>query len=312
MNRDPLGYVDGPNPTAFLLNDPLSQIDEHGLFSIQAFFDKVRNVGKRWFHPLLNRVKHTLDRFQFYNPVSKISQMLEGVGTLLLGSTFFNISGFYKEPAGDGVFGNGEIHDKIRFTYINGILNSQMHLEANLQMISESHGGANVHYSSRGTGGWAGDLFKACLIKCGYISNAARQLATTWKRMIREMGGTSGQGLIIHYAHSLGGTETLAASKLMSEEELKMVRVITFGSASLLKEEGFQDVLNVVDKRDGVCLISDPIAYIKALSGKQKNVVFIGSLIGVPFTAHLFDGYWEWWEGSQTEHLKSALPFLNI
>ena len=82
--------------------------------------------------------------------------------------------------------------------------------------------------------------------------------------------------MILHYAHSIGGTDTLMAKKLLTPSEQKMIKVITIGTASFLENEGFESVMNYVSLRDGVPYL-DPVGYIRALSYPDSNVVFLRS-----------------------------------
>jgi hypothetical protein len=128
------------------------------------------------------------------------------------------------------------------------------------------------------------------MAKFGYISPHAHQIAATWKEMIKELGGTESEGIIFHYAHSLGGTDSMMAKNLMTPEELKMIHMVTIGSASLISEGDFKSVINYVSRGDGVCPIADPLKYFSGLTDKnhENNVVFIGSFWfwGLPFTDH--------------------------
>lgn len=73
----------------------------------------------------------------------------------------------------------------------------------------------------------------------GYTGPTARRLAEGWRELIDEVGGVGNGGMIMHYAHSLGGVETARARRLMTPEEQKMIRVTTFGSPKVLSDEGF-------------------------------------------------------------------------
>jgi hypothetical protein len=114
-----------------------------------------------------------------------------------------------------------------------------------------------------------------------------------WKELIEEMGGVEGGGVIIHYAHSLGGSETDRARELLSPEEQKMIRVVTFGSSTLLRSGGFHSVVNHVSVNDGVCsFILEPFGHVRNYFDSNTNVRFHGSFLRAPYwpTDHLLNG----------------------
>lgn len=204
-----------------------------------------------------------------------------------LGGFFLTMSGWHVFSPEAGVYGVGEINDKVRITMINGILNRPETCQENLELISGAHADANLHYIFRPTEGWTWDLIKSMFVKFGYVSESSRLLAKVWRELIQEMGGVNGGGIIIHYAHSVGGTETYTASSLLTPEERQMIRIITIGSASMIPSSlGHESVVNYVSVRDGVSLL-DTQGYIMGLLSSESNVVYLGSFFGVPLIDHL-------------------------
>lgn len=242
----------------------------------QNFFSSVQ----RWLEklPLPAGDQETINNFD---------QTLELLAKGTLGEWTYNASGFYSHPGRSGVYGNGEIHDKVRITLINGILNDPVDHMQNLDLFCELHGGVNIHYIFRPYEGYTRDILRCACAKVGWVSQPARDLANKWKKLIAEMGGTEGGGLIIHYAHSIGGTDTTRARSLMTKEELKMIRVYTFGSASLIPNHSFQSVENYTSLRDGVSQLADPFSYLWGLLDAKCKVTYVGSPYGTPLVDHL-------------------------
>lgn len=189
--------------------------------------------------------------------------------------TLLRLFGYESYPARRGVYGNGEVHDKVRISLINGILNFPEHHLENLELFSESHAGINIHYIFRPCEGWSRDLMHCAMAKCGIISAQAHELALLWKTLIQDMGGVNGGGVIIHYAHSIGGTETYAAKSLMTPDELKMIRVYTLASATIIPNNGFAHVENYVSIHDGIPSVVDPVNFIWGLFDPQSNVTYL-------------------------------------
>lgn len=322
ISPDPFGLVESPNRYSFLLNNPLLLVDFYGLFSVRAVWQNFKEAAAKWLYTASDLYSKAYT--QIYTKIGQI-------GEFLLGKNLFLISGFYVEPPEYGTYGKGEIDPKLRLTFINGLFNLKHHFLYLIKLISESYGGNNVHYIYKGIEGWGRDMYKSLFIKFfGSISKDARQLATTWKKLINEMGGVKEGGLIIHFAHSIGGTETSRARTLMKPEELGMIRVITFGSPTMVSSEGFQDVVNIISCRDGVSMVFDPLRYFKTLMGNECNFDPLGyfkALMGIDckvvmigefkrcftcnFRDHNFVMYWDYWMSFENPDWANFHPHID-
>jgi len=219
----------------------------------------------------------------------RITASFEHIAEFLIGPTMFSFSGYDNYQTNYGVYGQREMNDKVRITLVNGILNHPADHLQHLDTFSQLHGGNNIHYIFRAFEGWSKDMFKSIASKFGFLSSQAELLAQTWRDMIAEMGGIEGGGTIIHYAHSIGGSETKNAKTLMTPEELKMIRVYAIATPTLLSNDGFQYVINYVSKRDGVCYL-DPIDYFMNLDNPDSNIVYLSTFWGIPMIDHLLMG----------------------
>ena len=213
---------------------------------------------------------------------------LERIGKILFGESTYLLMGPHYEETQVGCYGQHEISDKVRVTFINGILNTRNMMLKSLDIISESHGGVKVHYVFRPTEGWTWDITRAILIRTaftlGFRSLHAYLLAKMWREIIEEIGGVDGGGVIVHYAHSLGGSETDRARELLTPEEQKMIRVVTLGSSTMIRNVGFQSVINIVSVNDGVssCIL-EPSGRMRNYFDPETNVRFYSSLSKPPY-----------------------------
>lgn len=224
-----------------------------------------------------NTITNFLQSLSYYNCNKK---EVDGVANDLFGERFLELTGYYSDPGDVGVSGKGELSPKVRVTATNGIMNLKKYALDMMQSISSTHGDVNVHYVFYPSGGWTWDIVKAFFVKSGYVCSEAYQIAQVWKEMIAELGGPDSGGLIIHYAHSLGGTNTELAKQFLTEEELRMIRVITFGSPTMVANEDFESATNYVSMRDVV-------TYVGLIgSSENDNVIYLGSLLGIPFVDH--------------------------
>jgi hypothetical protein len=195
------------------------------------------------------------------------------------------LSGYYDLLPETGTYGKGEFNDKVRITFVNGILNLQKDILNSAKLISDTHGGTNVHYIFRPTQGFAWDLAKSSLVKCGYISQQAIDIAMTWRLLIEEMGGVGNGGKIIHYAHSIGAADTFTAKTLLRPEEVAMVSVVTFGSPVIFPNKDFESVINYASVRDGV----PSLRVLSIFYAEENCIIFVGSYAGIPIIDHLLD-----------------------
>lgn len=204
------------------------------------------------------------------------------------GRAWLIMLGYYQEDPEVGIVGNGELNDKVRVTLINGMLNIRKWAEANARLISTTHANVNVHFVYRPTRGWMHDLIKAGWCQIGFSSYESKLLAETWKELINEMGGPEGGGTIVHYAHSIGGADTYAATAHLTPEEQKMIKVISLGSPLIIPHEGFGSVINYMSLRDGICFLA-PLSHLSTFFTDKFNVVYLDSYWGIPVVDHLLN-----------------------
>lgn len=283
ISKDPLGFIDGADRRAFVNNDPLNQYDHFGLSSFSERFSEWKSTLKKWLQQAGVKLLHSIKKLRDYCTMD-LPQTLDH----LIGKGFLLLMGYYKTDPDQGSYGKGEVSDKVRVSFINGILTDYASLYSTLQELSNSHGGVNIHYVYRPTRGWIWDIVQSFMVKIGFISPHAHALAKEWKKMIFEMGGVEGGGSIFHYAHSIGAVETVRALSLLTPEEQKMIQVYTFGSPSLTKATGNASIKHFISVRDGVPWL-DPWGFFKACKGSVDHVLFVGSFIGIPIIDHLFN-----------------------
>ncbi len=238
----------------------------------------------------------SLDEFsareEFTQEMLDLQKLCEEGGKELLGETTYLLLGLDADtPPCIAFYGDKERNDKVRITFINGILNTYQDVLDSVELLCTSHGRTKIHYICRPTQGWTWDISLAVMVKLaftfGYRSSCCYLLADVWRSLIEEMGGVEGGGTIMHYGHSLGGSETDRACELLTPEEQKMIRVITFGSPTLVRDQGFQKVLNIVSMNDGVSsLFLDPNGHIQAFFDPNTNVKYYGTL---NYTGFFFD-----------------------
>ncbi len=287
---DPLGLSQGTNTHAFLSNSPIGKIELFGLAGWPSDFNEI--VDHFWkgietvFWKSVQSITFAQKQLDWFY---EFRSHFEDLAFRIVSRSYLKLIGYNPEYTRAGTYGSRELIPKVRITQINGILNDFDDIGAHADAISEMHGGVPTHYVYSATDGFTGDLLRSLFSKVGFISRQAQFLVLTWRRLIEEMGGTSGGGLIVHYAHSLGGTDTQVALSQMKPEEKKMIRVLTFGSPTLVADSECLSVMNYVSVKDGVPLLSG-LEYLKAILGWRNDVCFVESQSILPLIDHLFSG----------------------
>ena len=270
---DPLGFIDGPDRYAYLPKDFF------GLKSMSERWEEFTHSTLNFCEGLKDKILNALQYLKNSHSI-KISHIFE----TMLGPGFILLGGFRPTESELGTYGKGELNDKVRVSFTNGILTDKGYLTNTLKSLSESHGNVNIHYVYRPTKGWVYDILHSCAVGIGLVSEQAELLAKEWRRMIQEIGN---EGKIIHYAHSIGTIESQRALSLLTEEEQRLIHIYAFGSPNLAEVHPHLQTYNFVSIHDGVCLLN-LIGYIKACTGSIPNVAFAGSLLSIPFVDHLF------------------------
>lgn len=273
---DPLVTIDGVNLKKFSQNDPMHFTDTFGLFSLPIQLSDVKNKVYTTMVDIWTRVFHTLTfaRTQL-DWFFETRSLFEQNAFKIIDQNFWFFAGY--NPNATALYSTGQNPlDTVRLTFINGILNSYHDTLAAADALSKTHGDAKVHYIYAASNGYLGDLLHALFDKLGYATPEAKLLVTTWRQMIAEMGGPGKGGLIVHYAHSLGASDTYAALQLLTPDERKMIRIATFGSPQLIPSELCRSAMNYVSTRDPVPCF-DPVGYVKGYLGFRSDITFLES-----------------------------------
>lgn len=290
LEKDPLGLVDTIDDRLYVRNNPVSYTDPSGLFPLGIDWSEIGQCianAAQWIssgvYKTITFAKQRLDW------VLELRSAYEETIFQLLGRTWLRCSGYNLDATSSYVCGSGREPSNVRITLINGILNGAPEAKKSAALLSATHGHVNVHCVYSATEGFSGDLLRGAMAKAGVASRQARLLADLWRELIGQMGGVEGEGTILHYAHSLGATDTLNALQLMSPEERRHIRCSTFGSPTLLDDGICAQVDNYVSVQDGIPVL-DFHRYSDGIKGVRANVHFVPSRSTLPLVDHYFDG----------------------
>ncbi len=287
-SHDPLGLTQGKNSMAFLNNCPLGKVELFGLFS-WSFNDLTKHIWEAVesvFWKSIRSITFAKQQLDWFN---EFRSHAEDVAFRVVSRSYLTLIGYNPDSTIAGTYGSRELTKNVRITQINGILNDFIDITGHADTISDLHGGVPVHYVYSASDGFTGDILRSLFSKVGFLSRQAQLLVKTWKKLINELGGPGKGGLIIHYAHSLGGTDTQSALSYLTPEERKMIKVFTFGSPTLVADNSCQSVMNYVSLKDGIPILSG-LDYLKAFLGWREDVTFVESNTTMPLIDHFLSG----------------------
>lgn len=276
ITQDPLGDKGGPNLYAYALNSPLTHFDTYGLFS-----QKWKRTLKYCLLPIaINLTGQALQIIgDHFIPIPYVRDAISLTGQLLTGSSPWNYTP-YSQQLSSGTYHLGvpERVRNVRCLSVNGVLNSLSSATATAQLISKFHGHNNVHYTYNASHGFLTDIFETIAQKLGIRTNSVDKLTAHIRKLISDIGGAQSGGQILLYAHSQGGQITANALSKLSALEQKMLYVTTFGSAKIITGNHLGGIVNYVNMRDGVPLISDPLGFLQSITTpSSRNVRFLKS-----------------------------------
>lgn len=290
MTPDPMGFGDGPNLYAYVHNKPLTAIDLYGHFAVSQMLKNAADIGFSYVVSFLE-----FSATSVKNAASGLGAILEQIRLDLNGQGYFYELLHDDIEIATGVIGKGEINSLLRVTYINGINSGHDDVITASSLVSSTHGNVNVHYVANPTLGLMTDILNATLMKIEMKPRSTFELVNMWKDLIDEMGGTSGGGKILHYAHSCGGMITSCAKDFMTKDELAMIEVRTMASAEIIRDGYFAKTTNYISVRDGVPMVdvsgylqADPFGVLQGcMCPMETNVVWLGNWYdGWPLVDH--------------------------
>lgn len=276
ITPDPIGFEGGANVYAYVFNSPLSYFDLYGLIAQQSggqnFFSQTIGTFFNYAGSVIRFIgDHIL-------PIPFVRQGVSRTGHVLSGGRpqeYRTALNCYSENG--CVLGvNGELSPNVRTMYINGIMTDYDEREDGPREVSKYLGGCNVHYTYNSSHGLVMDLLECLAQKLGLPTHSVNLAVKSIKDQIEGVGGVGSGGKVIIMAHSQGGLITQRALEKLSPEELSMIEIITFGSASQINDDRVSYSRNYVNNTDPIPLF-DPFGCIKGKFSQNSNTVFMKS-----------------------------------
>ena len=289
LEHDPVGHIDGPDDRQYVRNNPALFFDKDGLFPWPVDWEAVRQSLKKSLPLIATNVKKSITFSKsVLDWVGEFRSSFEDLIFSVIGRGQLKLAGYNPDHSDLGVAPGKAEPAKARITAINGILNGTEEITRSAAFISSTHGDVPVHYVYAATEGFTGDILRGVFSKAGFLTRPARMLVELWRSLLQEMGGAGGGGAIVHYAHSLGATDTLNALMAMTEAERRCIFVRTIGAPTFIPSDLCARVDHYISIKDGVPLI-DVYRYFQSMWRSNPNVHFLPSDATMFFADHVID-----------------------
>ncbi len=276
---DPIGFDGGMNLYAYVLNNPLILFDLYGHSPFRetvpeelkpsGFFQKMSHKVGQFIRGIGN---HVLFIPIVRDVVSQIGHFMTAGGTRKnwdpmcrnRGSCNFNNSGA------------GEMNNLTRSMFICGINTSYSECQDATNVISEDLGDSRVHATYNSSHGVILDLWECIAQKLGFPTRSVKMALHNVRDQIAAVGGVGSGGHVFVQAHSQGGLILQRVLEQLSPEEKQMLDVVTYGTASIIKDRNLNYIRNYINSSD-IVPMTDPYGYIKARFSNNDNVTFVKS-----------------------------------
>lgn len=297
MTPDPLGFADGPNLYAYVLNSPMTHFDLYGLETMRPLYEisQARARARATFRPGHNFAYATYSSpqplSQFFSPIYPIAQLVGGAvetffrhlvpvpGVRDMGMALGRLLSFrpiegceYCRETDSRIIsiGKKKIGSTADRVMVNGICTSEWDFKQQMRQDSESLGGDRVIGVYNATRGLLLDLMRSIYMMMGGLPRITYLLADCWKYLYAQR--TSENYTILHNCHSQGGQVTGTAGTLVDGQIRSKIEVKTYGSPELIPRGIFKDAHNYISTRDAVPFLGSPLRAAKAHMGMEGNV----------------------------------------
>lgn len=272
ITQDPQGFADGPNLYAYVHNCPLTQIDFYGLVGVGKYFSAISRMafkGLEWTGANLL-------------PIPYARNFVESVGRWGSGGEFRGPSR-YRSAANEVITIPGRTTPGHSYTHGNGMLTHKTDAVKQAEYISQTHGGVQVDLMYHGTNGLVMDLINCGLSKIGMPTSYNKMCANYYQQRLRD----DPNHLFTSSVHSRGGTQIMNTGRLLKPEQRSHIKVIPYGSATLVPKDYFDSAVNNLSRMDVVSM-TNPLAYFVGLLGKQYEMNFLAPSTCSPLKEHGF------------------------
>lgn len=282
ITPDPNGSIDSSNLYAFVLNNPINNVDLHGFSSISIEMQKVfyyltRQTAKvaASFGSLMEYLNDEMIAFPFLNKVFSLSS----------GFIKFAFNPFELDPYIKLLKPLGKENPKIRMGYLNGICNvcPQECIDSGETIVSKIDERAELDLYYLASHGCVIDYLECIFLKL----NMQTPNTERFKNLLSEnLKKVPSDGKYILFLHSKSALIAKIAISELSDEEKSKIEIYASAPIELLPKELCSSVKNVLSKSDGISLLNS-IQIVQTLCSNSIDLEWIDS-IDSPFPSDHF------------------------
>lgn len=224
------------------------------------------------FGPIVNLIGHALTILSDHMiPIPVAREYMMAFGRGLSGAPFLlNPNWRDRQSRSLRAIGDYYIHDHID-RFVNGMGNYEADNRESGRSLSGFLGGRFVHLFYNATRGLMTDISETAWVMLGFETESVIRLRG---EILKDLDNLSPNGTLRIYAHSMGGALTHKALEGLSEEQLGMIGVHTFGTARVIYNKYLRHCTNTICLGDPIPFITDPVGCLKGMFG-MCNVKFV-------------------------------------
>ncbi|MCC5832258.1 MAG: RHS repeat protein [Chlamydiales bacterium] len=272
ITQDPQGFEDAPNLYAYVHNNPLTEIDLYGLWSIGQALSGLSHMA---FRSLEWTGANLL-------PVPYVRNVVESIGRWGAGGDFQGPSR-YRTGQNEIITIPGRTISGRSYTHGNGMLTRKEDAIKQAEYISRTHGELQVDLLYHGTEGFIMDLIGCGLSKVGIPTAYNKMCASYYSDKLRD----DPNHRFTSSVHSRGGIQMMNTGRLLTHAQRQQIDVISYGSATLIPKGFFRSAKNNLSALDLVTM-TNPLAFSMGLLGRQFDVNILTPSTRCPVKAHGF------------------------
>ncbi len=257
ISPDPIGFEGGPNLYAYVMNNPLSNIDLYGLEAV-GFRERFAEGARR--------VIHKTQTMVFQRCIDVAEEMVSNAERVINSATrFFNTESEpqithdkeYEKNSNEKSRITYLTYNKIRIPnvhncFINGMRTEYLEGMAHAEVISQAAGGVEMVFCYNKTYSTPEDLKESIRNLLGYVATKpVRKLHKIWNKAL----SSSSDARILQICHSQGVIHVRNALMSFPPELRARIHVLAIAPAAYVNRELCGSVVHYTSERDFVPLI---------------------------------------------------------
>lgn len=286
LTQDPLAEAAGPNLYAYVNSNPLTHVDQYGLFGTpligqQQPDDHPRPAENRISKPLTELVKKVariVGRALEYVgrnfvPVPIVRDVVEVIGAGMRGQDLSRFVPTSKQQSYYAMVGDpSKGVDGVAVSVVNGVLVSEGEIVGRSYQLHVKTGAATFYFY-KASHGFIQDCLEWAVNRMGIRTEAAYKMEAYMNMVYEYVGGAKGNGVVYHIVHSHGAELASMIAPRLSSDVRSHMSVTALGSPIVFKPDAYGKVSMHMNRRDPV-QCCDLINYTKARCSKNSHVTF--------------------------------------